>query len=231
MARWLSDYRLFLSEFVRTFHTTGAVLPSSPRLARALSRYVAESPDGGDSPRHILEVGPGTGSVTQCIVRSLGAADRLDLVELNERFVAKLRHRFEQEPDFVQVAERVEIIHDRVENLIHSAAYDLIVSGLPLNNFSVAAVEEILAALRGLLKPGGTLSFFQYAGVRPLRAIASRGTGRARLRGIGKAINDTLRDHEVRRELVLSNIPPAWVHHVCWRPEPAGLVDRELQRQ
>ena len=40
-----SDYGLFLREFRRTFHTTGAVLPSSPRLARALARFVPASSD------------------------------------------------------------------------------------------------------------------------------------------------------------------------------------------
>ena len=38
-------------------------------------------------------VGPGTGSVTRRIAARLGPEDRLDLVELNETFVQRLRHR------------------------------------------------------------------------------------------------------------------------------------------
>ena len=64
MRRILSDYVLFLKEFRRTFHTTGALFPSSPGLARALSRYVQRDDEAVHSPRRILEVGPGTGAVT-----------------------------------------------------------------------------------------------------------------------------------------------------------------------
>ena len=98
MARATSEIRLFFQEFRRNFHTTGAILPSGRRLARALGRFVAE-PNG--QPRRILEVGPGTAAVTQRLVSVLGPHDRLDLVELNASFVECLRRRFESEPAFV----------------------------------------------------------------------------------------------------------------------------------
>ena len=82
----LSDYRLFFQEFRRNFHSTGSIAPSSRWLAGALSRYVA----AGTGPQKILEVGPGTGAVTQRLVRVLGFQDHLDLVELNEAFAAQV---------------------------------------------------------------------------------------------------------------------------------------------
>ena len=91
MRRRLSEYRLFFREFRTNYHTTGAILPSGRSLARALARFVAEQPAG---PRRILEVGPGTGAVTSRIVAALGPEDQLDLVELNDRFVERLRDRF-----------------------------------------------------------------------------------------------------------------------------------------
>ena len=60
--------------------------------------------------------------------------------------------------------------------------YDVIVSGLPLNNFSPADVERILAVLCGRLAPRGTLSFFEYIAMRPARALVS---GRSGGRGCG----------------------------------------------
>jgi len=75
-------------------------------------------------------------------------------------------------------------------------------------------VEEILGTLIALLKPGGTLSFFEYMAIRRLRAIVSGPAQRARLRGIGKALGALLREHEIRREWIWPNVPPAWVHHV-----------------
>ena len=48
----------FLREAIRDFRTTGAVLPSSPVLARVMTRSFAAAP----SPRRILEVGEGVGA-------------------------------------------------------------------------------------------------------------------------------------------------------------------------
>ena len=55
----LSDYRAFLTQFLRNYQTTGSVLPSSRALASALCRHV-----GTGAPQRILEAGPGTGAVT-----------------------------------------------------------------------------------------------------------------------------------------------------------------------
>ncbi len=206
----LDDYRLFFKQFRRNFRTTGAILPSSQALCRSLARYVR---DRGE-PKRILEVGPGTGSVTRHIIRAMGPEDHLDLVELNEQFVARLRQRFVEEPLFANVASRAEVIHCPVEELPTDRPYDLIVSGLPLNNFSVADVERILSALERLLRPGGTISFFEYIAVRKARLLVSGSQERARLRGISQALDRLLHAGEIRRDWIWPNVPPAWVHHV-----------------
>jgi phospholipid N-methyltransferase len=208
--RW-QENTVFFREFMRNFHTTGAILPSGRFLAAALARFVGE---GSPQPRRILEVGPGTGAVTRRILANMGPADRIDLVELNDAFVGQLRRRFEHEPAFQFAADRARVLHCRIEELPCEDCYDLIISGLPLNNFSVAAVEEILGALQRLLASGGTLSFFEYMAVRPARALISGRSERARLHGIGRAMRALLDGREIRRDAVLLNVPPAWVHHV-----------------
>ncbi len=208
----LRDYRLFWQEFRRNFHTTGAVLPSGRLLCRALSRWVRD----GDCGRRVLEVGPGTGAVTAHIVAALRPDDVLDLVELNDCFVGRLRERFASEPAFARVAQRSRVLHQRVEELPADERYDLIISGLPLNNFSVSDVEQILDVFARLLMPGGTLSFFEYIAVRPTRALVSGRHERERLRGIGQALGRMLAPHEIRRDWIWPNVPPAWVHHVRW---------------
>ncbi len=210
MTRLLHDHRVFWREFRHQFHTTGAVMPSGRFLGRALARYVGKQPGG----QRILEVGPGTGAVTSHIVRKLRPDDRLDLVELNPQFVDRLKERFASEPAFQAVAGQKRILHQSVESLSPDEPYDLIVSGLPLNNFSVEDVRSILAVLVRLLPPAGMLSFFQYIAIRPARALVSGPVERARLRGIGEALGELLGPHEIRRDWVWPNIPPAWVHHV-----------------
>jgi phosphatidylethanolamine/phosphatidyl-N-methylethanolamine N-methyltransferase len=211
MRRRLSEHALFFREFLRNFHTTGAILPSGRYLASALARFVDEE---SSKPRRILEVGPGTGAVTGRIIAGMGPTDRIDLVELNDSFVQQLKRRFQSEPAFQAVADSARVLHCPIEDLPRSDHYDLIVSGLPLNNFAAADVERILAALSELLAPGGTLSFFEYIAVRRARALVSSRTERARLRGIGEAMRRVLDGHEIRRDAVWRNVPPAWVHHV-----------------
>ena len=90
----------------------------------------------------------------------------------------------------------------------------MIVSGLPLNNFSVELVERLLTKLRRLLAPSGTLSFFEYVAIRRVKAAVSRQAERKRLQAIGRALDEILAAHEIGRNCVLANVPPAWVHHV-----------------
>lgn len=211
MRRRLWQYGSFFRQFLVNYRTTGAILPSGRSLASALARFVGDEHPGA---RRILEVGPGTGSVTRLIIDAMGPEDRLDLVELNESFVRCVQQRFQTEEGFRAVAGRTRVLHRPVQELSRDGAYDLIISGLPLNNFSVSEVEEILAAFAGLLKPAGMLSFFEYMAIRRLRALISGPAERARLRGIGETLGALLREHEIRRDWIWLNVPPAWVHHV-----------------
>jgi phospholipid N-methyltransferase len=211
----IGEIRLFWSEFRRNFRTTGAALPSSRWLGRALARYV---PSDGSSetvpPRRVLEVGPGTGAVTRQVVSALGDEDRLDLVELNDEFVTHLKRLLEQDPYFAAVADRVQIFHQGVESLSADEPYDAIVSGLPLNNFPVPLVETLLGSLQSLLRPGGTLSFFEYIAIRDAKRVVAFREERDRLRGISAVLEPMFASHEFRREWIWANVPPAWVHHL-----------------
>jgi phosphatidylethanolamine/phosphatidyl-N-methylethanolamine N-methyltransferase len=205
-----ANYRLFLQEFRRTFHSTGAVLPSGPALCRALARFAT----GTGQPRRLLEVGPGTGVVTEQIIACMGPSDTLDLVELNDRFVAALRERLQTEERWRQAADRITIHHMPVEQLVPEEPYHAIISGLPLNNFPAEVVSSILAKLEGLAAPGGTLSFFEYIGVRKMKALIAGGNERRRLAGVEQALHAARGKHQFDRDCVLANVLPAWVHHL-----------------
>src|SRR5260370_26052180 len=69
--------------------STGAILPSSRFLARALVSQLR----GPRAPARILEVGPGTGSVTRAIARCLGPDHPLDTVR-SEKHTSELQSHF-----------------------------------------------------------------------------------------------------------------------------------------
>ncbi|HJQ80143.1 MAG TPA: methyltransferase domain-containing protein [Lacipirellulaceae bacterium] len=245
--RW-ADYRVFWRQFRDAYNSTGAVLPSGRALARALSRYVRERGEahvaeslpsqirpGDDSDsavsekrpyvtRRILEVGPGTGAVTAQIIHDMRTGDRLELVERNDQFVAHLRDRIATAEPFRSAADHITLLHAPVEELPDDQQYDLIISGLPLNNFSVESVRGIMNKFRRLLATGGTLSFFEYVAVRGAKSLLSGRAERERLTGISRLFREVLTTNEVRRDLVMANVTPAWVHHVRFaaRSHPQG---------
>lgn len=225
MRQRIRDHRVFWREFRRNFATTGAVMPSGRKLASALARHIDRR-----VPQRILEVGPGTGAVTREIVKHMGPEDELVLVEANASFVEQLQKRFATDPHFRQVSDRCRILHRRIEDLPASELFDVVVSGLPLNNFEPALVRKILHGLRLHLAPGGTISFFQYLALRPARTIISGRVKRQRLRGIGQALREVLNDGEFARDVVWSNIPPATVHHLRYsNVRPKVLTNPSLK--
>jgi phospholipid N-methyltransferase len=103
-----------------------------------------------------------------------------------------------------------------VRKLTGRPTFNAIVSGLPFNNFEACEVRAFLEHYRKMLKPLGTLSFFEYMGVRRVqtRLALAPAPRRKRLREVGKVVQEFVREHELRRDIVVINIPPARVFHL-----------------
>jgi hypothetical protein len=86
-----------------------------------------------------------------------------------------------------------------------------------LNNFSVAQVREIYRAYNRLLKPGGTLTYYEYVFIRQLKTPFSGRRERRRLYRIGRVVGQYIRTYQVRRQRVFMNMPPAVVRHLRLR--------------
>ena len=95
------------------------------------------------------------------------------MVEINENFVARLDERFRNDPEFREVSSRAAVHCTRIENLRTDEPYDVVISGLPLNNFAVEEVEAVLSTLRRLTSDRATLTFFQYMAIRRVKAVVS----------------------------------------------------------
>lgn len=210
MKQAISDHITFYRQFRQRFETTGAIAPSSRFLARALTNPLTER----TSPARILEVGPGTGAVTRHVVSRLRRDDQFDLVEMNPQFVDLLNGRFDSDPHYKRVALQSAVHAMPLQDFQTSQPYDYIVSGLPLNNFPVPLVEEIFESFLRLLRPGGTLSYFEYMYVRPMRRLVAKPAEKERLTALEHVIRKYLGDHRIRQDWVFVNMPPAWVQHL-----------------
>ncbi|MCE9619488.1 MAG: methyltransferase domain-containing protein [Planctomycetes bacterium] len=196
----------FVREALRDIKNTGSVWPSSVALARAMTRDLASRA----GTRRVLEVGPGTGPFTKRLLKDLRGGDHLDVVELNELFCDALEKGLlapfrRAHPDI-----QVRLHRGRIEDAKLEGNYDVIVCGLPFNNFPPALVRSIFAALLELLGEGGELVYFEYAGVRVIKGSLVGSKGKRQLKEIRGIRRELFRAHDGREQLVLANIPPAY---------------------
>ena len=85
----LDDEMQFIRSWIEKPLSTGAVMPSSKALARTMARYVDPASSGP-----VIELGPGTGPVTEALVAQGIDPARLVLVEFNPDFCRLLRTRY-----------------------------------------------------------------------------------------------------------------------------------------
>ena len=207
----LQNYLTFFSQFRKRFETTGAIAPSSRFLAAAMTRFLAARPP--QHPVHILEIGPGTGPVTNRILQLLHPDDQLHLVELNPDFVSLLHQRFLTETLWSKAQHQTTIHQLPLQQFQATTPFDFIISGLPLNNFPAPLVDELVTTYFQLLNPGGLLSYFEYMYVRPVRKRLTRGPEPQRITQIDQRLAQQCQATRIQRDNVWLNLPPAWVQH------------------
>jgi len=218
MLKSIQNQMVFLKQCRQRHETTGSIIASSRFLAKAITRFLA---DRSDEPICVLECGPGTGAFTNRIVRILKPGDVFDLVEVNQSFVEVLQQRFVSEEAWRAVRELSNIHETPLQDFESVESYDFIISGLPLNNFPPDLVSTIMDTYFRLLKPTGTLSYFEYMLIRPIRKSVSRGAGGRRIREVDAVLQPHLQQCRVARDNVFLNTPPAWVQHLKLNPETA----------
>ncbi len=85
----LVDNARFIRQWIENPRLIGAVSPSGRALAKTMAGFVEPEKNG-----HIVELGPGTGPVTQALLARGVAPERLVLVEFETRFCHLLSERF-----------------------------------------------------------------------------------------------------------------------------------------
>ncbi|MGH9789682.1 MAG: class I SAM-dependent methyltransferase [Candidatus Acidiferrales bacterium] len=170
----------------------GAVMPSSGALAREMVSWLEL-----DRARAVLEFGPGTGAFTKAILPRISKDCRLILIELNRDFVEVLHRRFPGVKVYNESVANARSICDR-EGI---GMVDCIVSGLPWASFPPALQKSCLAAVAGVLRPGGQFVTFAYRGVDML----------PRARRFRDNLETCFREVTTSRT-VAWNLPPACVY-------------------
>lgn len=151
----LSDTPVLLEQWLYAPKCIGAIAPSSKHLARAMARW-AEPVAAG----RVLELGPGTGAVTEALLEQGVPQEQLVAVETTPALVCLLRERFP----------RTQIIGGDARQLTqlirhHSPGnpqFDVVVSSLPLRHFSEADRASISDQIYELLPRAGRWIQYTY---------------------------------------------------------------------
>jgi len=155
----LDDEVRFIRSWIERPLSIGAVTPSGKVLARTMARYVDPYSDGP-----VVELGPGTGPVTEALVQAGVAPSRLVLVEFNPAFCKILRARY---PDATLVQGDAYSLRRLLETLLLQPAA-AVVSGLPLVTKPIRMRLRLIRDAFDLMLPGAPFVQFTYSVASPL---------------------------------------------------------------
>src|ERR1041385_3347771 len=182
----LDDEMQFIRTWIGKPLSTGAVMPSSKALARTMARYVDTTATGP-----VIELGPGTGPVTEAMVERGVDPARLILVEFNPDFCRLLRTRY---PRATVVQGDAYRLRRLLETHVAEPAA-AVVSGLPLVTKPLRTRLRLISDAMSLLAEGAPFVQFTYAMLPP----------------IPKELSGVRAESS---ELIWMNLPPArvWVY-------------------
>jgi phosphatidylethanolamine/phosphatidyl-N-methylethanolamine N-methyltransferase len=155
----LDDEVRFIRSWIERPLSIGAVTPSGKPLARTMARYVDPASDGP-----VVELGPGTGPVTEALVEAGVSPSRLVLVEFNPSFCRILRSRY---PDATLVQGDAYSMRRLLETLLLQPAA-AVVSGLPLVTKPITERLRLIRDAFDLMVPGAPFVQFTYSVAAPL---------------------------------------------------------------
>ena len=205
----------FFGQMRTNFEQTGAIQPSSRRLAEAMAAPLRRFRAGDTTTAtRILEIGPGTGAVTRAIAACMGPHDELDCYEINEEFVRYLRDAIHHDAALAPLANQIRIHHAPAQELTRAHRFDFAICSAPLNNFDAAAIDAILEPMLGAVTARGAATLFEYVFFPALRRAITPGALGRRLRAAQSAKSKWLARCGRDSSLVLKNLPPARVHEL-----------------
>lgn len=143
----------FLKSWAKNPRVTGSVVPSTPLIGQCMGENLDRDKEG-----YIIEIGVGTGTLTQGLLKAGISYKKLVLVEINKNLVKHLHRKF---PDLLVIhgdAQELErILPKHIKDNIYA-----IVSGLPFVSLPKKIGSNILRSIERLLPEEGIFLQFTY---------------------------------------------------------------------
>jgi phospholipid N-methyltransferase len=195
MNRHRRNFRYFILEWLANPASVGALCPSSKKLAKTMAESAIFSTEG-----YCIELGAGTGVVTEALLNQGIPSERLIIIERSARFVEILQKKFPSLTIIQVDATELGALLDT--HLGKNARVDSIVSSLPLRSMPQEIRNAIVAEWHPLLTNKSRIIQFSYF------IFGSSVAG-------NKAVFD-----KISHQLVIRNFPPAKVY--CYERNEAN---------
>jgi phosphatidylethanolamine/phosphatidyl-N-methylethanolamine N-methyltransferase len=157
----MKEGELFFRQWLRSPKSMGSVIPSSRALARAVAAEVAWQPG-----QYVVELGGGTGAISQGLIERGIPRDHLIVVELDGALYGYLKERLAGCRVIQGDATRLDEILARQE----IGEVGTVISGLPMVGMPPAFQKAIIEQGFKAMKPGGFMLQYSYSPICPIPA-------------------------------------------------------------
>lgn len=176
------DFQLFMGQILSKPHQIVALAPSSSQLCAEMAAEV--DPEGG----HVIELGAGTGNITQAILDTGLPPSKLHSIEMNPVFCDRLRARFDGVNLYqMSAGDIADLALDKVQ---------CVISGLPLLSMPLDLQRAIIEGSIALMGMHGSFVQFTYGPKPPL----------------ARSLQQELGLNARRSRKIWRNLPPARVY-------------------
>jgi phosphatidylethanolamine/phosphatidyl-N-methylethanolamine N-methyltransferase len=181
----------------------GEVAPCSARVAKKITEPIVKN----HSPKRIIEVGAGSGALTNKILEKMTDLDHLDLIEIEPLLCDVLREKF-------GALKNVSIQCMDFLEWKPSAQYDYVVSTLPFNSFSPDLVQRLVDHLIEISKDGAYLGFVEYKWLSSFKLIGLPKKEKATFQKTREIIKNFRNKYGYYATDVYINFPPLIIYHL-----------------
>ncbi|AJC86016.1 class I SAM-dependent methyltransferase [Campylobacter sp. RM16704] len=142
---------MFLYQYFKNPKQIGAFCASSKKLSKLITSHVQYA-------KNIIEIGPGTGSFTQYILKQKNHKANFFAVEINSHMAKKLKQNIKDIDIEIQSAEFLpDMLKKRSINKV-----DLIISGIPWAMLKNKEQDILLNSIHNSLEKKGCFATFAY---------------------------------------------------------------------
>jgi phospholipid N-methyltransferase len=151
-----SQMLLFMSQYIKNPNSIGSILPSSKYLAEKMVEKI-----DFDKAKYIVEYGPGTGVITEYLIKNRKRDTLIMLFENNEKFCNLLKNKYSNEPNLLIINESPICLEEYL--IKYNVPWlDYVVSSIPLTKMSIQEATSILYTTKKQFLPSSRFITCQY---------------------------------------------------------------------